>query len=37
VKGEPLVAHMDKNPFGAKTDLQDLLVAGLAKAAKAIG
>ena len=37
VKGEPLVAHMDKNPFGAKTDLQTLLVTGLTEAAKAIG
>ena len=37
VKGEPLVAHMDKNPFGAKPGLQALLVDGLTKAAKAIG
>ncbi|MEP7302870.1 MAG: hypothetical protein ABI699_15265 [Caldimonas sp.] len=37
VKGEPLVAHMDQNPFGVKTDLKGLLVAGLTTAAKAIG
>lgn len=37
VKGEPLVAHMDENPFDVKTDLKGLLVAGLTNAAKAIG
>ena len=37
VKSEPLVAHMDQNPFGVKTDLKALLVAGLTNAAKAIG
>ena len=37
VKGEPLVAHMDRNPFGVKTELKALLAAGLADAAKAIG
>ena len=37
VKGEPLVALIDRNPFGAKTGLQALLAGGLAKAAKAIG
>jgi len=37
VKGEPLVAHMDQNPFGVKTDLKTLLIGGLADAAKAIG
>ena len=37
VKGEPLVAHMDRNPFGAKPGLQALLADGLSKAAKAIG
>ena len=37
VKGGPLVAHMDHNPFGVKTDLKALLVAGLTTAAKAIG
>ena len=37
VKGEPLVAHMDENPFDVKTDLKALLVAGLTNAAKAIG
>ena len=37
VKGEPLVAHVDQNPFDVKTDLKALLVAGLTNAAKAIG
>ena len=36
MKGEPLVAHIDQNPFGVKTGLQALLVAGLSKAAQAI-
>ena len=37
VKSEPLVAHMDQNPFGVKTDLRTLLAGGLTDAAKAIG
>ena len=37
VKSEPLVAHMDQNPFDVKTDLKALLAGGLADAAKAIG
>ncbi len=37
VKSEPLIAHMDQNPFGVKTDLKTLLVGGLTQAAKAIG
>ena len=37
VKGEPLIAHMDANPFGVKTGLRALLAAGLTDAAKAIG
>ena len=37
VKGEPLVAHMDQNPFGVKTDLRALLAGGLTDAARAIG
>jgi len=37
VKSEPLVDHMDQNPFDVKTDLKALLVGGLADAAKAIG
>ena len=36
VKGGPLVAHIDQNPFGVKTGLQALLAAGLTKAAKVI-
>jgi hypothetical protein len=37
VKSEPLVAHIDDNPFGVKTGLKALLVTGLSDAAKAIG
>lgn len=37
VKSEPLIAHVDQNPFGVKTDLKALLVGGLTQAAKAIG
>lgn len=37
VKGEPLVAHIDQNPFGVKTELKALLANGLNDAAKAIG
>ena len=37
VKSEPLLAHMDQNPFDVKTDLKTLLAGGLATAAKAIG
>ena len=36
-KTEPLITHMDHNPFGVKTDLMVLLVGGLTEAAKAIG
>jgi hypothetical protein len=36
VKGAPLVAHIDQNPFGVKTGLEALLAAGLTKAAKVI-
>jgi hypothetical protein len=37
VKSEPLIAHMDRNPFGVKTDLRALLATGLTDAAKAMG
>jgi len=37
IKSEPLVAHMDQNPFGVKVGLKALLAGGLGKAAKAIG
>lgn len=37
VTNEPLVAHVDDNPFGVKTGLKALLVTGLRDAAKAIG
>lgn len=36
VKSEPLIAHMDENPFGVKTGLKALLAGGLTHAAKAI-
>ena len=36
VTSEPLVAHIDRNPFGVKTDLQTLLASGLKSAAQAI-
>ena len=37
IQSEPLVAHMDQNPFGVKVGLKALLAGGLGKAAKAIG
>lgn len=37
IKGDPLIAHMDQNPFHVKTDLKALLIGGLTDAAKAIG
>lgn len=37
MKSEPLVAHMDQNPFNVETDLKALLIGGLTSAAKAIG
>ena len=37
VKSEPLIAHMDGNPFGVNTGLKKLLVGGLTQAAMAIG
>ena len=37
MKSEPLVAHIDQNPFKVKTDLKALLIGGLTHAAKAIG
>jgi hypothetical protein len=36
VTGGPLVAHIDRNPFGVKTGLQALLAAGLTNAGKVI-
>ena len=36
VNGEPLIAHIDDNPFGAKPDLRALLAAGLKDAGKVI-
>ena len=37
IKGEPLIAHMDQNPWKVKIDLKALLVGGLTSAAKVIG
>lgn len=37
VNGAPIVAHMDRNPFGVKTDVKALLASGLTRVAKAIG
>jgi hypothetical protein len=37
VKSEPLIAHMDENPFDVQTGLKKLLVGGLTQAAMAIG
>ena len=37
VRAEPLIAHMDRNPFGVATGLQPFLLEGLTQAAKAIG
>jgi hypothetical protein len=36
VKSEPLIAHIDGNPFGVKTDLRALLAGALTDAAKAM-
>ena len=37
MKGEPLIAHIDQNPWKVKIDLKALLIGGLTSAAKAIG
>ena len=37
MKAEPLIAHIDQNPWKVKIDLKVLLVGGLTNAAKAIG
>jgi len=37
IKTDPLIAHMDHNPFGVEMNLKGLLAAGLVKAAKALG
>ena len=36
VKSEPLISHIDANPFGVKTDLRALLAGALTDAAKAM-
>ena len=36
VKSEPLIAHIDDNPFGVKTDLRALLAGALTDAVKAM-
>jgi hypothetical protein len=37
VGSEPLIAHLDSNPFGVKTDLRATLSKSLTKLAQAIG
>jgi hypothetical protein len=37
VKSEPLIAHIDSNPFGVKTNLKQTLSTSLIEMAKAIG
>ena len=37
VRSEPLLAHLDNNPFGVKTNLKATLAASLTQLAKAIG
>jgi hypothetical protein len=37
VKAEPLIAHIDSNPFGVKPELKRTLVANLTHMAQAIG
>jgi hypothetical protein len=37
MKGDPLVGHIDQNPWKVKIDLKPLLIGGLTHAAKAIG
>jgi hypothetical protein len=37
VKSEPLIAHIDANPFGVKTDLKKTLTESLTHMAQAIG
>jgi len=37
VRSEPLIAHLDNNPFGVKTNLKATLAASLTQLAKAIG
>jgi hypothetical protein len=37
VGAEPLIDHLDKNPFGVKTNLKATLVKSLTQVAKAIG
>ncbi len=37
MRGEPLIARIDQNPWKVKIDLKALLIGGLTTAAKAIG
>jgi hypothetical protein len=37
VKAEPMIAHIDSNPFGIKTNLKQTLTASLTQMAQAIG
>jgi hypothetical protein len=36
VKSEPLIAHIDKNPFGVQCNLQQVLAASLTKVAQTL-
>jgi hypothetical protein len=37
VKSEPLITHMDSNPFGVKINLRQTLVEAVTHAAQTIG
>ena len=37
VRSEPLIDHLDNNPFGIKTNLKATLSASLTQVARAIG
>ena len=37
VKSEPLIAHMDSNPFGVRTSLKQVLTDSLTHIAKVLG
>ena len=37
VKAEPMIAHIDSNPFGVKTNLKQNLTTSLTQMAQAIG
>jgi hypothetical protein len=37
VKSEPLIAHIEKNPFGVDTQVKKVLIDALTHMAQAIG